>query len=72
MQGVGNAVDTYLLALESHKWTTLPSAAARSRARTSSSDVPGTDAQRGVPAAAYQIFQCMLQLLLMFAAVAVV
>ena len=43
-QAVGTAVDTFLMVLDTHKWTSMPSMAARSRGRSSSSADPAAAA----------------------------
>ncbi len=43
-QAVGTAVDTFLMVLDTHKWTSMPSIAARSRGRSSSSADPAAAA----------------------------
>ena len=54
-QAVGTAVDTFLMVLDTHKWTSMPSMAARSRGRSSSSADPAaaasSDAAAPSPAA---------------------
>lgn len=44
MQAVGTAVDTFLMVLDTHKWTSMPSMAARSRGRSSASSDPAAAA----------------------------
>lgn len=43
-KAVGTAVDTFLMVLDTHKWTSMPSMAARSRGRSSSSADPAAAA----------------------------
>ncbi len=43
-QAVGTAVDTFLMVLDTHKWTSMPSMAARSRGRSSASADPAAAA----------------------------
>ena len=52
LKAVGTAVDTYLMVLDSHKWTAMPSMAARSRNRSStSSEAAAASAPSDLPGA---------------------
>ena len=44
IKAVGTAVDTFLMVLDTHKWTSMPSMAARSRGRSSASSDPAAAA----------------------------